>query len=93
MINSQMAKHKASEISEDDFQCIFYKEVDQNRNELLIYYWIVNKNALVFIRSFTINKDNELTKDNDCNGHSFEENPKDPAQYERAILKILKESK
>jgi hypothetical protein len=50
-----------------DFECAHYrKDVLQDGEDLVIYYWITGKKNIVFICSFTIDKKQELTLENEA---------------------------
>ena len=56
----------ATKIMLGDFECVYYKrEMKQDNDSLVIYYWITGKKQNLFICSFTINKEQESTKQNE----------------------------
>jgi hypothetical protein len=55
----------AVKITLGSFDCVHYKKtVEQNGENLVIYYWIAEKGDNIFICSFTIDKEQELQKKN-----------------------------
>lgn len=55
----------ATQIMLGDLNCVQYKkDILQDKDELLMYYWVTGKNESLFICSFTINKKDEQTKQN-----------------------------
>ena len=72
-VNSQMFEQKdSSKVRIADFDCVFYKQISQSEDEsLLLYYWIMGKKDIVFISSFTIDKNDEFTKETRLNCKPF----------------------
>jgi hypothetical protein len=72
--DDKAAKFIAEELAENDgavkkrlgdFECAYYKkELKQDGDSLVVYHWAVGKKDNLFICSFTINKDQEFTKQN-----------------------------
>jgi hypothetical protein len=56
----------ATKIQLGDFACSFYKEdLTNDKENSVIYYWIIGKMNTLFICSFTIDKEQESTKENE----------------------------
>jgi hypothetical protein len=67
LISEELAENKdARKIKLGNFDCAYYKKhIVQDGDELVIYYWIAGKNSDLFTCSFTINKEQESTKENE----------------------------
>jgi hypothetical protein len=65
-IADEMKDNNASiKIKIGDFESVHYKkDFRQDSDSLVVYYWTIGKNNNLFICSFTINKEQEETKEN-----------------------------
>lgn len=56
---------KATKIKIGNFDCVHYRKgLSQDGDDLVIYYWVTSKKDIVFICSFTIDKEQEQTEQN-----------------------------
>lgn len=66
-IDEKIAQHDgATRMNVAGFECAHYKELGKDKNnQFLCYYWIMGKKDFLFVCSFTINKADESTKENE----------------------------
>ena len=67
LIKEELEENKdARKISLGNYDCEHYKkDIIQEGDEFVIYYWLAGKNNNLFTCSFTINKEQELKQENE----------------------------
>jgi len=65
-IEEEVIENKgATKIKLGDFECAYYKkDIEQDGDKLIVYYWATGEKSNLFICSFTIDKKKELSKQN-----------------------------